>query len=176
MLNCYNKYIPSYIIAHHNRILILAHVQGRCWCLQGGFSPHNDLGIWISSIVSLPSTGTWLKLAASCQVLSLLKVPTQKWCSPFTLSFPGSPPCHLTHHWGGETERCLLDMLLLKWKEETVVSTTFLWIFLFLKVISHSSGDESFCSIHLVESHSGFSVFIFWPNAESSLGKLSDSF
>lgn len=48
--------------------------------------------------------------------------------------------------------------------------------FLFLKVISHSSGDESFCSIHLVESHSGFYVFIFWPNAESSLGKLSDSF
>lgn len=41
---------------------------------------------------------------------------------------------------------------------------------------SHSSGDESFCSIHLVESQSRFSMFIFWPSAEISLGKLSDSF
>lgn len=57
-----------------------------------------------------------------------------------------------------------------------MVSTTFLWVFPFLKVISHSSGDASFCSIHVLESQSGFSMFIFWPNAESSLGKLSDSF
>ena len=126
-------------------------------------------------LVSLPSTGTWLKLAASYQVPSLLKVPTQKRCSPFTLSFPGSPQCHLTHH-SGETEKCILDILLLTWKEEAVVSTTFLCILTFLKVSSHSSGDEFFCSIHLVESQSGFSMFIFWPNAESSLGKLSDSF
>ena len=57
-----------------------------------------------------------------------------------------------------------------------MVFTTFLWIFPLLKVISHSSGDESFCSIHLVESQLRFSMFIFWPSAEISLGKLSDSF
>ena len=151
----------------HNRSCILAPFQGWCWWFIGGFCPHSHWGILSSfQLGSLPSARACLKLVTGWKVHSFSKTPAKKWCTGFKREFLWRKLGHVTsitkERLGNVVQPCVLHILLLRWKVETVASATVRWMFFFKRKSTSTTWVAQLVECLTLGFDSGHDLAVSW--------------